>query len=166
MKLLELIQSIKRVFFFNKSISLIVEQICGGVDFVGVVHSTTTIRNEFCTFLWFFSSKITLWVIRISILYLFSVYSEVEQSLASTISDRATDEVIEALTRCRRGLDISDTHTATFENAETPDIVRSRSSQDSMGFIQIRELDLPHRNLDSPTVSGLCFYSDESLTQH
>ncbi|XP_055315932.1 F-actin-uncapping protein LRRC16A isoform X4 [Sitodiplosis mosellana] len=79
--------------------------------------------------------------------------SEVEQSLAGTIADRASDEVIEALTRCRRGLDISDSQTVTFENAETPDIVRSRSSQDSMGFIQIRDLDLPHRNLDSPTAT-------------
>ena len=79
--------------------------------------------------------------------------SEVEQSLAISISDRATDEVIEALTRCRRGLDISDSQTVSFDNAETPDIVRSRSSQDSMGFVQIRDLDLPHRNLDSPTVS-------------
>lgn len=82
-------------------------------------------------------------------------YSEVEQSLAGTIADRASDEVIEALTRCRRGLDISDSQTVPFENAETPDIVRSRSSQDSMGFVQIRDLDLPHRNLDSPTVSHL-----------
>lgn len=77
-----------------------------------------------------------------------------EQSLAISISDRATDEVIEALTRCRRGLDISDCQTVSFENAETPDIVRSRSSQDSMGFSKLHSLDLPHRNLDSPTVSN------------
>ncbi|XP_031620419.1 F-actin-uncapping protein LRRC16A isoform X2 [Contarinia nasturtii] len=77
--------------------------------------------------------------------------SEVEQSLATSIADRATDEVVEALTRCRRGLDISDSQMVTFDNAETPDIVRSRSSQDSMGFVQIRDLDLPHRNLGSPT---------------
>lgn len=76
-----------------------------------------------------------------------------EQSLAISISDRATDEVIEALTRCRRGLDISDSQTVSFETAETPDIVRSRSSQDSMGFAKLHSLDLPHRNLDSPTVS-------------
>lgn len=82
------------------------------------------------------------------------ICSEVEQSLAISISDRATDEVIEALTRCRRGLDISDSQTVSFDTAETPDIVRSRSSQDSMGFVQIRDLDLPHRNLDSPTVSN------------
>lgn len=75
--------------------------------------------------------------------------------MAISISDRATDEVIEALTRCRRGLDISDSQTVSFDTAETPDIVRSRSSQDSMGFVQIRDLDLPHRNLDSPTVSNL-----------
>lgn len=90
------------------------------------------------------------------IIFYFSIdCSEVEQSLAISISDRATDEVIEALTRCRRGLDISDSQTVSFDNAETPDIVRSRSSQDSMGFVQIRDLDLPHRNLDSPTVSNL-----------
>lgn len=83
------------------------------------------------------------------------ICSEVEQSLANSISDRATDEVIEALTRCRRGLDISDSQTVTFENSETPDIVRSRSSQDSMGFVKIGfDLNLPHRNLDSPTVSN------------
>lgn len=92
----------------------------------------------------------------IQFIYLLLFYSEVEQSLAISISDRATDEVIEALTRCRRGLDISDSQTVQFENAETPDIVRSRSSQDSMGFVQIRDLDLSHRNLDSPTVSDLC----------
>lgn len=76
--------------------------------------------------------------------------------MAISIADRATDEVIEALTRCRRGLDISDSQTVAFENSETPDIiVRSRSSQDSMGFVKIHSLDLPHRNLDSPTVSDL-----------
>lgn len=80
-----------------------------------------------------------------------------EQNLASLIADRATDEVIDALTRYRRGLDIADNQNIHFENAETPDIVRSRSSQDSMGFIKIRDSDLPHHVLDSPTVSN-CVY--------
>lgn len=75
-----------------------------------------------------------------------------EQSLASLISDRATDEVIEALGRYRRGVDIGDTQNSHYESAETPDIVRSRSSQDSSGFIGIRDLDLPHVS-ESPTVS-------------
>lgn len=79
--------------------------------------------------------------------------SEVEQNLANLIADRATDEVIEALTRYRRGLDISDNKIVHMDSAETPDIVRSRSSQDSMGFLKIRDSDLPHHVLDSPTVS-------------
>lgn len=39
----------------------------------------------------------------------FVICSEIEQSLASLISDRATDEVLDALTRYRRGLGITDT---------------------------------------------------------
>ncbi|CAH1728951.1 unnamed protein product [Chironomus riparius] len=52
--------------------------------------------------------------------------SEVEQSLAGLISDRATDEVLEALTRYKRGMGIPDSPNTTHN--ETPDIVRSRSS--------------------------------------
>ena len=52
--------------------------------------------------------------------------SEVEQSMAGLISDRATDEVLEALTRYKRGMGIPDSPNTTFELA--PDIVRSRSS--------------------------------------
>lgn len=75
-----------------------------------------------------------------------------EQNLANIIADRATDEVIEALTRYRRGLDIADNKIVHMDSAETPDIVRSRSSQDSMGFLKIRESELPLHILDSPTV--------------
>lgn len=49
-----------------------------------------------------------------------------EQSLAGLISDRATDEVLEALTRYKRGMGIPDSPNTTHN--ETPDIVRSRSS--------------------------------------
>lgn len=72
--------------------------------------------------------------------------------MANLIADRATDEVIEALTRYRRGLDIDVNKIVHMDSAETPDIVRSRSSQDSMGFLKIRDSDLPHHVLDSPTV--------------
>lgn len=57
------------------------------------------------------------------------IHSEVEQSLAGLISDRATDEVVEALTRYRRGLGISDSPSMHFDDHQTPDVVRSRSSQ-------------------------------------
>lgn len=53
-----------------------------------------------------------------------------EQSLAGLISDRATDEVLEALTRYKRGMGIPDSPNTTHN--ETPDIVRSRSSHVSM----------------------------------
>jgi leucine-rich repeat-containing protein 16 len=56
--------------------------------------------------------------------------SEVEQSLAGLISDRATDEVLEALTRYKRGMGIPDSPNTTLELA--PDIVRSRSSHVSV----------------------------------
>lgn len=55
--------------------------------------------------------------------------SEVEQSLAGLIADRATDEVVEALTRYRRGLGIADSPSIHFDEPGTPDVVRSRSSQ-------------------------------------
>ncbi|XP_070066392.1 F-actin-uncapping protein LRRC16A isoform X6 [Drosophila virilis] len=53
---------------------------------------------------------------------------EIEQSLAAAISDRATDEVLEALTRYRRGLGISESPSVLLDEPQTPDIVRSRSS--------------------------------------
>lgn len=54
--------------------------------------------------------------------------SEVEQSLAGLISDRATDEVLEALTRYKRGMGIPDSPNTTLNDSLPPDIVRSRSS--------------------------------------
>lgn len=59
-------------------------------------------------------------------------YSEVEQSLAALISDRATDEVVDALTRYRRGLGITDSPSMHFEDPQTPDVVRSRTSRVSV----------------------------------
>ena len=53
-----------------------------------------------------------------------------EQSLAGLISDRATDEVLEALTRYKRGMGIPDSPNTTHN--DTPDIVRSRSSHVSL----------------------------------
>lgn len=49
--------------------------------------------------------------------------------MASLISDRATDEVLEALTRYKRGLGISDSPHSFIEDPQTPDTTRSRSSQ-------------------------------------
>lgn len=81
--------------------------------------------------------------------------SEVEQSMASLISDRATDEVLEALTRYKRGLGISDSPHSFIEDPQTPDTTRSRSSQgsDGVGQFEIRGLDLPKLGLDSPTAT-------------
>lgn len=58
--------------------------------------------------------------------------SEIEQTLAAIISDRATDEVLDALTRYRRGLGISDSPSVLLNEPQTPDIVRSRSSHVSV----------------------------------
>lgn len=55
-------------------------------------------------------------------------FSEVEQSLAGLISDRATDEVLESLTRYKRGMGIPDSPNTTLNDSLPPDIVRSRSS--------------------------------------
>lgn len=60
--------------------------------------------------------------------------SEIEQSLAAAISDRATDEVLEALTRYRRGLGIADSPSIMLDEPQTPDIVRSQSSHVSNFF--------------------------------
>ncbi|XP_030374921.1 F-actin-uncapping protein LRRC16A isoform X2 [Scaptodrosophila lebanonensis] len=80
---------------------------------------------------------------------------EIEQSLAATISDRATDEVLEALTRYRRGLGISESPSVMLlDEPQTPDIVRSRSSHDADGLIIRpggRGSILPKLGLDSPT---------------
>ncbi|XP_005181868.1 F-actin-uncapping protein LRRC16A isoform X2 [Musca domestica] len=81
--------------------------------------------------------------------------SEIEQSLAASISDRATDEVLEALTRYRRGLGIADSPSVMLDEPQTPDIVRSRSSHDSDGMILRtgRNSILPKLGLESPTAT-------------
>ena len=57
------------------------------------------------------------------------------------------------MTRCRRGLG-TDSNSMHLEDPQTPDIVRSRSNQDTLGGYQpMRKLDLQHYDLDSPTVS-------------
>lgn len=55
-----------------------------------------------------------------------------EQSIAGLISDRATDEVLEALTRYKRGMGIPDSPNTTLNDLLPPDIVRSRSSHVSL----------------------------------
>uniref|UniRef100_W8AJ71 Leucine-rich repeat-containing protein 16A n=1 Tax=Ceratitis capitata TaxID=7213 RepID=W8AJ71_CERCA len=80
---------------------------------------------------------------------------EIEQSLAASISDRATDEVLEALTRYRRGLGIADSPSVLLDEPQTPDIVRSRSSHDADGLIirPGRGSVLPKMGLESPTAT-------------
>ncbi|XP_036330529.1 F-actin-uncapping protein LRRC16A isoform X1 [Rhagoletis pomonella] len=80
---------------------------------------------------------------------------EIEQSLAASISDRATDEVLEALTRYRRGLGIADSPSVLLDEPQTPDIVRSRSSHDGEGMIirPGRGSVLPKMGLESPTAT-------------
>ncbi|KAI8127305.1 F-actin-uncapping protein LRRC16A [Lucilia cuprina] len=85
----------------------------------------------------------------------FNLKNEIEQSLAAAISDRATDEVLEALTRYRRGLGIADSPSVMLDEPQTPDIVRSQSSHDTDGMIirPGRGSILPKLGLESPTVS-------------
>ncbi|XP_064544145.1 F-actin-uncapping protein LRRC16A isoform X4 [Drosophila montana] len=81
---------------------------------------------------------------------------EIEQSLAAAISDRATDEVLEALTRYRRGLGISESPSVLLDEPQTPDIVRSRSSHEAEGLIIRpggRGSVLPKLGLESPTAT-------------
>ncbi|KAL5287829.1 crml-1 family protein [Megaselia abdita] len=81
--------------------------------------------------------------------------SEIEQSLSVAIQERATDEVLEALTRYRRGLGISDSPSVLLDEPQTPDIVRSRSSHDADGFMIgiSKGMNLPHLGLESPTAT-------------
>ncbi|XP_052861645.1 F-actin-uncapping protein LRRC16A [Anopheles cruzii] len=82
--------------------------------------------------------------------------SEVEQSLASLISDRATDEVLEALTRYRKGLGIADTGPYGFnEDLQSLDGTKNNSSQSTepIATFELRGLDLPKLGLDSPTAT-------------
>ncbi|XP_026842617.1 F-actin-uncapping protein LRRC16A isoform X3 [Drosophila persimilis] len=79
---------------------------------------------------------------------------EIEQTLAAAISDRATDEVLEALTRYRRGMGIAESPSVLLDEPQTPDIVRSRSSHDADGLIIRpggRGSILPKLGLESPT---------------
>ncbi|KRG04507.1 uncharacterized protein Dmoj_GI19192, isoform F [Drosophila mojavensis] len=81
---------------------------------------------------------------------------EIEQSLAAAISDRATDEVLEALTRYRRGHGISESPSVLLDEPQTPDIVRSRSSHEAEGLIIRpggRGSVLPKLGLESPTAT-------------
>ncbi|XP_058466443.1 F-actin-uncapping protein LRRC16A isoform X2 [Malaya genurostris] len=93
--------------------------------------------------------------------------SEVEQSLASLISDRATDEVLDALSRYKRGLEITDSPHSFIEDAQTPDIARSRSSQGSGEVVHFesRGLDLPKLGLDSPTATPQLQTKRRSVTR-
>lgn len=54
--------------------------------------------------------------------------SEIEQNLASIISDRATDEVLEALTRYKRGLGLPENDSPFDDSLFNSEIVRSQSS--------------------------------------
>lgn len=63
--------------------------------------------------------------------FITNIYSEIEQSLAALISDRATDEVLDALTRYRRGLGIADmpsVHLA-IKSRTNLDVLKHDSSQ-------------------------------------
>ncbi|XP_038121444.1 F-actin-uncapping protein LRRC16A isoform X2 [Culex quinquefasciatus] len=81
--------------------------------------------------------------------------SEAEQALAILISDRATDEVLDALTRYKRGLGISDSPHSYANSIQTPETPRSRSSQgsDHLAQFDTTGLDLPKLGLDSPTAT-------------
>lgn len=57
--------------------------------------------------------------------------------MAAAISDRATDEVLEALTRYRRGLGIADSPSVMLDEPQTPDIVRSQSSHVSKKLVYL-----------------------------
>ncbi|XP_063699418.1 F-actin-uncapping protein LRRC16A isoform X2 [Culicoides brevitarsis] len=78
--------------------------------------------------------------------------NEIEQNMASTIADRATDEVLEALTRYKRGLGIPE-NDSPYDDTLVSDIVRSQSSHDafSINSMKIRAAQLPIINLGSPT---------------
>uniref|UniRef100_A0A336K1P9 CSON012992 protein n=1 Tax=Culicoides sonorensis TaxID=179676 RepID=A0A336K1P9_CULSO len=70
--------------------------------------------------------------------------NEIEQNMASTISDRATDEVLEALTRYKRGLGIPE-NDSPFDDTMVSDIIRSQSSH------QLEYLNLATPQLRSKT---------------
>uniref|UniRef100_A0A182JPL6 CARMIL_C domain-containing protein n=1 Tax=Anopheles christyi TaxID=43041 RepID=A0A182JPL6_9DIPT len=81
--------------------------------------------------------------------------SEVEQSLASLISDRATDEVLEALTRYRKGQGIAEGPLSYTDDLHSLDGSKHNSSQSTepIANFELRGLDLPKLGLDSPTAT-------------
>uniref|UniRef100_A0A182P0L2 CARMIL C-terminal domain-containing protein n=1 Tax=Anopheles epiroticus TaxID=199890 RepID=A0A182P0L2_9DIPT len=93
--------------------------------------------------------------------------SEVEQSLASLISDRATDEVLEALTRYRKGLGIAEGPLSYTEDLLSLDGSKNNSSQSTEPItnFELRGLDLPKLGLDSPTATPQLQHKRRSIAR-
>ncbi|XP_050097561.1 F-actin-uncapping protein LRRC16A isoform X2 [Anopheles aquasalis] len=92
---------------------------------------------------------------------------EVEQSLASLISDRATDEVLEALTRYRKGLGIADGPYGFNDDLQSLDGGKNNSSQSAepIASFELRGLDLPKLGLDSPTATPQLQHKRRSIAR-
>ncbi|XP_035912267.1 F-actin-uncapping protein LRRC16A isoform X2 [Anopheles stephensi] len=93
--------------------------------------------------------------------------SEVEQSLASLISDRATDEVLEALTRYRKGLGIAEGPLSYTDDLHSLDGSKNNSSQSTepIANFELRGLDLPKLGLDSPTATPQLQHKRRSIAR-
>uniref|UniRef100_A0AAG5D3G9 CARMIL C-terminal domain-containing protein n=1 Tax=Anopheles atroparvus TaxID=41427 RepID=A0AAG5D3G9_ANOAO len=93
--------------------------------------------------------------------------SEVEQSLASLISDRATDEVLEALTRYRKGLGIAEGPLGYSDDLLSLDGTKNNSSQSTepIASFELRGLDLPKLGLDSPTATPQLQHKRRSIAR-
>uniref|UniRef100_A0A182QLT5 CARMIL pleckstrin homology domain-containing protein n=1 Tax=Anopheles farauti TaxID=69004 RepID=A0A182QLT5_9DIPT len=94
--------------------------------------------------------------------------SEVEQSLASLISDRATDEVLEALTRYRKGLGIAEGGPLSYaDDLHSLDGSKHNSSQSTepIASFELRGLDLPKLGLDSPTATPQLQHKRRSIAR-
>ncbi|KFB41587.1 AGAP004841-PA-like protein [Anopheles sinensis] len=93
--------------------------------------------------------------------------SEVEQSLASLISDRATDEVLEALTRYRKGLGIAEGPLGYSDDLLSLDGTKNNSSQSTepIATFELRGLDLPKLGLDSPTATPQLQHKRRSIAR-
>ncbi|XP_061500359.1 F-actin-uncapping protein LRRC16A isoform X2 [Anopheles gambiae] len=93
--------------------------------------------------------------------------SEVEQSLASLISDRATDEVLEALTRYRKGLGIAEGPLSYTDDLHSLDGSKHNSSQSTepIANFELRGLDLPKLGLDSPTATPQLQHKRRSIAR-
>ncbi|XP_058167259.1 F-actin-uncapping protein LRRC16A [Anopheles ziemanni] len=91
--------------------------------------------------------------------------SEVEQSLASLISDRATDEVLEALTRYRKGLGIAEGPLGYSDDLLSLDGTKNNSSQVVNSIVILRGLDLPKLGLDSPTATPQLQHKRRSIAR-